>query len=371
MISIYDPLIQKYSTSAIQAITSGWISNHGEFIGKSTALLNETIGSNYCILMANGTCATHCLFLSIKHKYPSIQKIYVPNNAYVAAYNSALMVYSLPQLEVMKMNLYTWNIETDEEYIKNLDTNSAVLIVHNLGNIVNVPRLKRLRPDLVFVEDNCEGLFGQYESFYSGTSEDTLCSSVSFYGNKIITTGEGGAFLTHHKDVYDHILKVYSQGMSNIRYLHDIHAYNYRMTNVEAAFLYDQLLDIETILENKKGIFKTYKDLLAPLLQTGKIALFKCEKDTKSADWIFALRILGNWHSIEETILFFKKHLVDIRPFFYPIHHHAHLSSIENTDEVSIQLNKEVIMIPSSPGISHEQQRHVVNSLHLFLDTLL
>ena len=73
--------------------------------------------------MANGTCATHCLFLSIKYKYPQISKIYVPNNSYVAAWNSALMVYNIEQIEVIKMNKETWNIETDEQYIQTLDTN--------------------------------------------------------------------------------------------------------------------------------------------------------------------------------------------------------------------------------------------------------
>ena len=213
MINIYDPNIRDYSKSAIKAIESGWISNHGEFIELSTKKLSEILNCKHSILLSNGTCATHCLFLSIKYKYPEIKKIYVPNNTYIAAWNSALMVYNIQQIDVMKMNLNTWNINTDEEYIKNLDKNSAVLIVHNLGNIINVPRLKRIRPDLIFVEDNCEGLFGKYENVYSGTSNDSLCSSISFYGNKIITTGEGGAFLTNDKDVYEYIKKVYSQVM--------------------------------------------------------------------------------------------------------------------------------------------------------------
>jgi perosamine synthetase len=264
MINIYNPNIKKYSESAIHAIQTGWISNHGEYIEKATTKLKETLGSNYCILMANGTCATHCLFLSIKYKYPHINKIYVSNNSYVAAYNSALMIYPI---EVMKMDIHTWNICTDEEYIQTLDTNSAILIVHNLGNIINVPRLKKIRPDIIFVEDNCEGIFGKYNSQYSGTSEDTLCSSMSFYGNKIITTGEGGAFLTQHLDIYNYIKKVYSQGMSNIRYLHDVHAYNYRMTNIEAAFLYDQLNDITNILDLKRKVYETYEFLLKPWIE--------------------------------------------------------------------------------------------------------
>jgi perosamine synthetase len=367
MISIYEPDIKNYCKSAIGAINSGWISNHGEYINLSTNKLSEFLNCKYSILMANGTCATHCLFLSIKYKYPEINKIYVPNNAYVAAWNSALMVYSIERIEVMKMNIDTWNIETNEEYIRSLDKNAAVLIVHNLGNIINVPRLKKIRPDLIFVEDNCEGLFGKYENIYSGTSDDTLCASVSFYGNKIITTGEGGAFITNHQDIFDHIKKVYSQGMSSIRYLHDVHAYNYRMTNIQAAFLYDQLNDIDNILSNKKRIFNNYEKLLEQLIDKGQISLFKKEFETENACWIFAIRIIGNTKSIEETTDFFKKNNVDIRPFFYPINKHEHLTGIENNDEASFLLNKEIIMIPSSPSITMEEQTYIVDIIDQFV----
>jgi perosamine synthetase len=367
MINIYQPNIEKYKKSALEAINSGWISNHGKYIEMATQKLCEVIGSKYAILMANGTCATHCLFLSIKHKYPEITKIYVPNNSYVAAWNSALMVYEKNQLEVLKINASTWNIETDEEYLKTLDANSAVLIVHNLGNIINVPRLKRIRPDLIFVEDNCEGLFGKYENIYSGTSPDILCASVSFYGNKVITTGEGGAFLTNHHDIYEHIKKVYSQGMSSVRYLHEVHAYNYRMTNVQAAFLYDQLNDIEQILSNKKRVFNYYEKILEPLLKAGKVALFKKEENTERADWIFAIHIIGNTKSIEETADFFKTHNIDTRPFFYPINNHAHLASFTNEDEISHKLNREIIMIPSSPTITTDEQHIVVDTIYKFI----
>lgn len=367
IISIYNPNINLYYSSAIEAIKSGWISNHGEYINLSTKKLNDFLNVKHSILLSNGTCATHCLFLAIKYKYPKIKKIYVPNNAYIAAWNSALMVYNIEQLEVMKMNLDTWNIETDESYIQTLDKNSAILIVHNLGNIINIPRLKKIRPDIIFVEDNCEGLFGKYNGIYSGTSSDSLCSSISFYGNKVITTGEGGAFLTNHQDIYEHIKKVYSQGMSTVRYLHDVHAYNYRMTNIQGAFLYEQLNDIENILANKKQIFENYETLLQDLINEGKIVLFKKEDNTENAHWIFTIRIIGNNKSIEETTEFFKDNNVDIRPFFYPINKHGHLTSIENNDEISLLLNKEIIMIPSSPSITIEEQKIVVNVVNIFI----
>jgi perosamine synthetase len=367
MINIYEANIDNYKKEAINAINSGWISNHGEYINLATNKLNEVLNCNYSILLSNGTCATHCLFLSLKFKYPEINKIYVPNNAYVAAWNSALMVYNLQNLEVMKMDLDKWNIETNEDYIKSLEKDSAVLIVHNLGNIINVPRLKKIRLDLIFVEDNCEGLFGKYDGIFSGTSEDTLCSSLSFYGNKTITTGEGGAFLTNHKDIYEYIKKVYSQGMSSQKYLHDVHAYNYRMTNIQSAFLYEQLNYVENILNNKNKIFKNYEILLENLIKNEKIALFKKEENTENANWIFAIRIINNKKSIDETNEFFKINNIDVRPFFYPINQHKHLNKIENKDEVSEVLNKEIIMIPSSPNITIKQQTCVVDIIEKFI----
>jgi perosamine synthetase len=364
MLNIYNPNIDNYRKSALNAIEDGWISNHGRYVELANSKLKDVTKSKYSILMANGTCATHCLFLSLKFKHPNINKIYIPNNCYVAAWNSVLMEYNIVSLTLMKMDNNTWNICTDDDYIKMLDTNAAVLIVHNLGNIINVPRLKRLRPDLIFIEDNCEGMFGKYEDSFSGMSEASLCSSCSFYGNKIVTTGEGGAFFTQYEDVYLYIKSVYSQGMSNTRYLHILHAYNYRMTNVQAGFLYDQLNDIENILENKYKIFQSYDHLLNGLVKLGKIQLIKHSENTTYAPWLYALRIVNNTKTVEETTEFFRSNNVDIRPFFYPINAHEHLSTMTNVDEVSYLLNKEVIMIPSSPTISIEEQTKVVDVIY-------
>lgn len=368
MISIYEPNIKKYCASAIDAIKSGWISNHGVYIEKATNLLQNILNVKHVILMANGTVATHCLFIGLKFKYPNIKKIYVPNNCYVAAWNSVMAEYPREIISVMKMDADTWNI--DVNYIHDLELNSAVLIVHNLGNIINVPELKKRRPDLIFIEDNCEGAFGKYNDVYTGSSDATLCTSVSFYGNKIITTGEGGAFMTNDDELYTYIKKVYSQGMSNERYVHDTYAYNYRMTNIEAAFLFEQLLDLNTILENKRKIFDNYTMLLQDLNNNinNKIKLFVQENNTLYAPWIFALRIVNNPKTISETINYFKDNNVDIRPFFYPIEKHKHLNDIEyDYDVVSQILNREIIMIPSSPDISFEDQQYVVSIIDKFI----
>lgn len=370
MINIYEPNLILYKHSALNAIEEGWISNHGKFIQKSTNLLKEILNVPNVILMSNGTCATHCLFLALKFKYPNINKIYIPNNVYVAAWNALLMVYDKSQVEVMKMDENTWNIDTNEEYIRSLDNNSAVLIVHNLGNIINVPYLKNIRPDLIFIEDNCEGFTGKYNNIYSGCSESSLCSALSFYGNKIITTGEGGAFITHDKGVFDYINKAYSQGMSDERYIHDTHAYNYRMTNIEAAFLYDQLLDFNNIIFKKKDLFNRYDSLFEPLIQNGYLKKFKIMPNTENACWIYGIRIVSNKKSIKETFEYFKSFGVDTRPFFYPINKHKHLNDISFNDNTSLILNNEIIMIPSSPLITQEEQKYIVKVFEYFIDDI-
>ena len=367
MIPIYDLSIARYTSSAINAITSGRISYQGEYINLVETQLKTLMNSKYCILMANGTCATHCMVLSLKYKHPNVQTVFVSNNSYVAAWNSVLSEYNINQIRVMKMNIDTWNISTDAEYINSLDKHSAVLIVHNLGNIVDVPRLKELRPDLVFLEDNCEGLFGKYGEVYSGTSDASLCSSCSFFANKIITSGEGGAFFTQHDDVYNYIKSAYSQGVSNEKYLHDMLACNYRMTNMQAGLLYEQLGDIRNILDNKRNLFRRYEELLFHLTNARKVILMVTERKTTAAPWIFALRIVNNRKTIVETVDFFKRKNVDIRPFFYPINRHGHLRTIPNHDQVSTLLNKEVVMIPSSPEMPFAHQQQVVDAISSFI----
>ena len=96
-------------------------------------------------------------------------------------WNCVLNDYEKNNLEVMKIDYNTLNMDTQEDYIKSFEKDSCILIVHNYGNIINVPKLNRIRPDLIIIEDNCEGLFGKYENQYSGSYENTLCSAVSFF----------------------------------------------------------------------------------------------------------------------------------------------------------------------------------------------
>jgi perosamine synthetase len=365
MIPIYKPYISKYKSSAIDAINSEWISNHGKYINLASDKLKSILRNKYCILMNNGTSATHCLFKALKFKYPNITKIYVPNNVFVAPWNCCLLEYPEIIMEVMKTDCDTLNIDVSEEYIKTLEPNSAVCIVHNLGNIINVPRLQRLRPDLIFIEDNCEGLFGKYEEKYSGTS--SLCSAVSFYGNKTITTGEGGAFFTDDENIFKYINSIYSHGMTTKRYIHDKVATNFRMTNVQAGFLYDQLNDIEHILYLKNKVFENYNTLLQPLIKANKVQLIKTEENTEHSKWMFSIIIPSK--QFEEIEEFMKINNIDVRPIFYDINEHLHLKNINSYGDTTniTNITKHSLMLPSFPEITEDEQIYIVNKIQEFI----
>jgi perosamine synthetase len=361
MIPIYKPYLAPYKHSAIQSINDEWISNHGIYVDLASTKFREMLNVKYTILMNNGTSATHCLYKALKYKYPHIDHIDIPNYVFIAPWNCGLMEYPVSAFEVMKHDPETMNIDVSEKYIATLKQNSAVMIVHNLGNIVNIPRLQRLRPDIVFIEDNCEGLFGKHEMLYSGTQ--SFASAVSFYGNKTITSGEGGAFFTNDIDVYKYIKTYYSHGMSDQRYIHSMVGTNYRMTNVQAAFLYDQMNDINTILDRKKCVFDYYKDKLSEFYPN--IYFLKSEPNTQHSNWMMVIFVKNAIYDEVETFLIEKN--IQVRPLFYSISKHPYLSDIDFPDK-DVGLNKDCgMMLPSYPELQREQQDYIVSSIREFL----
>lgn len=355
-IPIYKPFLADYKKSAIDAINSEWVSNHGKYISLSENKLNDILDTKYCILMCNGTASTHCLYIALNYKYPNISKIYIPNRVFVAPWNTGMFSFPKKIFEVMKTDPATLNIDVSEEYIMSLDKDSAIVIVHNYGNIVNVPRLKRMRPDMIFLEDNCEGLFGKYEGRYSGTA--SLCSSCSFYGNKTVTTGEGGAFFTNDDQIYNYIKSFYSHGMTEQRYIHDVLAVNYRMTNVQAALLYDQLCDLDRILSLKKQIIDRYTKELDHL------DVLESEKDTESSNWMFVAITDRSYQLFEK---FMKGRNIDVRPLFFDIHEHPHLKDVKRPDD---ELIINGFILPSYPELSYDQQSYIIDMIKKFHDII-
>jgi len=352
MIPIYQPYLPPSSLRyAEDAISSGWVSCIGKYAELATEQLKEILNVEHVQLLNSGTSATHLIAKALQFKHPEIHKVLVPNNCYVAAWNSFLYD-RYHELIPVRASETTWNMDA-EEALKQLDDYTAILVVHNVGNIIDVSKFG----DAIFVEDNCEGIFGKYNNQYSGTK--ALASSLSFFGNKTITSGEGGALVTNDPEIYEYAKSVQGQGQSSTPYVHDRLGHNYRMSNVQAAILLGQLELLDRIISMKKRVFEKYREELP----TDTIYIQEQEENTQHSNWMFGVGVKGSKFS--QT----KKHMndkgIDIRQMFYPMSAHRHLKNIAAPDqeESACTLNEECFMVPSYPELTHRDQSFIINTI--------
>lgn len=365
MIPIYKPYLPAKSLSyAHDALDSTWLSSQGRYLSMVQEKLKDLLGVKYVLPMNNGTTACHMMAKCL-YKFHDRYEVIVPNNVYAAAWNGFLFDNTCDLVSI-DADLNTWNFDLQElDKAITSHPRAAILVVHNIGNIINVPELKRKYPDRIFLEDDCEGFLGEYEGVKSGTA--SYASAISFFGNKNITSGEGGAFITNDEETFNFAKRIHSQGQSNKRFVHSDLGYNYRMTNVQAALLYGQLEILPDILQMKQQVFDTYrvalKDRSDVLIQTS-------DPSTKNANWMFGVRVPGN-PDYETAEAHFKNNGVEIRPMFYPINHHSYLLDnpcVSWTDTINAEiLNKECFILPSFPELAGDEQRHILKVLNDYL----
>ncbi len=361
MIPIYKPYKLIEAKQILNnIIDSEWITWSGEYVSKCEHKLEQILNIKHVLLTNNGTSATHCIIKSIKYKYPECKKIYIPNNCYIAIYNMVLLEFQNSEIEILPIDIDTWNI--DLNYLNNLEQNSALVLLHNIGNIIPINKIISKRPDLILVEDNCEGFMGKYDDMFSGTK--SLCSSLSFFGNKNITCGEGGAFCTNNTILYNYIKNFTRQGQSDTKFIHNMIAFNYRITNLQAGILYSQINLLNEILDKKKNIFNLYYKYL----KHDKIKFQHINENTNHSYWLFGIRIINNksYDSIN-NYLYYKK--IDTRPFFYNIKKHEHLKNIKYIDNYTHNnLEDEIIILPSYPELTAENIIYISMSIIDFIN---
>lgn len=366
MIPIYKPYLPSASLRfAHEAIDSTWISSRGKYIPLLREKLQELLGVKYVLPLNNGTSACHLLAKALHAKY-NVNHIIVPNNVYAAAWNAFLFDNQYVMTPV-DADLNTWNVDLDslDQAIKR-NPKAAVLVVHNVGNIINVAELQRSYPETVFVEDNCEGFLGTYDGRYTGTA--SFASAVSFFGNKNITSGEGGAFITNDEETYHYANCIQNQGQSERRFVHDELGYNYRMTNIQAALLYGQLEVLPEIMDMKTIVFRRYWEALK---DREDIVYQTEEYNTQHSMWMFGIRIPGH-ANYEQTEAFFKQQGIEIRPMFYAIDEHKHIRHrVSGVYHIAKQLNRECIILPSYPELTREEQQHILCTLDTYVRTQL
>lgn len=364
MIPIYKPFLPKESKKyALEALDEGWLTTHKYNI-EVEELLCQILGTKNVLLVSNGTMAAHLVAKGLKYRFPLIKNIIAPNIVYVAAWNSFLFDKDFDIFQV-ETCLKTWNfdIEQVKKIASNMD-NAAILAVHNIGNPISIKDLKTTNCPVV--EDACEALFGKHETGKSVSTEG-LVSSLSFFGNKTITSGEGGAVVTDDNDLADYLKDLRGQGQTKQNYIHDKLGYNYRMTNIQAAILRGQLDYINEILEKKNIIWERY---INAFKNNENIELQFVNDNNIHSKWMFAIRFPKTKYDFNKKREFFNSRGVDIRPMFYPMNYHSHLVSNHKVhfcnDINGEEISRTTIMIPSYPELTIKDQEIVISTVHEF-----
>jgi perosamine synthetase len=296
----------------LDTLESNWIGPGGAYNNLVENFLSETLRQD-TILVTNGTIAI-VLALQALGVGPG-DEVIVPDLTYAATASAVVMVGATPIFA--DVNLDSWCIEV--ENIEKLITNKtkAVIVVHLYGNMGEVKSLSAFckMKSLYLIEDCAEAFLAKDpEGKIAGTYGDV--ATFSFFANKLITSGEGGAVTTPNKTLLKRMQLLRGQGMDPVkRYFFVSPGSNYRMTNVQAAILWGQLQRLGEIFSTRKAQEVLYKDSL------GSIAVSSIETPKSiRAPWLYTCRLLGV--SLSKKVGLAKnlaEQGIETRPVFYPL----------------------------------------------------
>ena len=245
----------------------------------------------------------------------------------------------------------------------------AILVVHQFGHSADMDPIMRIarKYKLKVIEDNAESIGGKYKGKKLGTIGDI--ATLSFYANKIITSGEGGAILTNSKKVAEKCYILRDHGMSRTfdpikKYIHVDLGYNYRMTNMQAAVGLSQLEVINKILEKRNAQMLLYNRLLS---KVSEIKLRSFKKWCSPVHWMFTITV--NKKNLRNKLIhFLNKQGVDARPMINPVHQALHFKKYfsDNDFSNSIHMSINSLHLPSSTNLKKSEIKFICNKIKLF-----
>lgn len=334
-----------------------WISSRGKYVSAFEESFATYLGVNYATSVNNGTVAMHIALLSLG--IGPGDEVIVPTLTYIATINPVLLVGATPVFADCEPTY--WQMDAEDVKRRISPRTKAVIAVHLYGHPCLMDQLVDIckQNNLLLIEDCAESLGSTYKGRHPGTFGDAAI--FSFFGNKTITTGEGGMVVSNHKDVIEKAANLKNQGISpEIQYWHHCIGYNYRMTNICAAIGLAQLEQIEPIIVQKTRVANTYKALFE---NTG-IRMQPQHPDAFHVYWMCSF-LLPEQMDRDALRLFLEKNGIESRPVFYPVHTmpmylpYANGSGFVHAAEIS----RRGITLPSYPSLSDDDLAYIVNKV--------
>lgn len=362
-IPIAQPSISKKDIEYVtDAVKSGWVSSLGSYIQEFEEKFAAFCNTRYALTTSNGTSALH-LTLAAK-EIGEGDEILVPDFSFIATANS--VVYSRATPVFIDIDPITLCI--DPKVLKRSLTprTKAIIVVHTYGHPANMDEINKIANDfnLYVIEDAAEAHGAEYKGKPVGGLATAGC--FSFYGNKLITSGEGGMITTDDPELYSRACLLRDHAMSKEKkYWHTSIGYNYRMTNLQAALGVAQMERIDEFLAKKKLIFFWYQQRLSGIQN---VRLNAEETWAKNSYWVICVEIRGySEQQRDELMVILRKHGIDSRPYFYPISHMPMFNRA--VSPVSSKISKIGLNLPCFHDITEQQVEYICEKLLSYLES--
>ena len=358
------PIItDKDAEEVFKTVKSGWVSSSGLKINKFENELKKLTKRKFCCCVSSGTAA-----LEIAIKSLGIGKgdeVIMPAFTIISNANAIIKNFAKPIL--IDSDPVTWNIDIKKIEKKITHKTKAIMLPHIYGfpNEMNLILKICKKYKLYLIEDAAEMIGQNFNGKPCGSFGDI--STFSFYANKHITTGEGGAVLTNNKKVFEKIkeLRNLSFGKKD-RFNHSDLSWNYRFTNIQASLGLSQIKRIKKIIKRKIEIGNIYYDALRNseniFIQPNK------KKYASNVYWVFGIllkkKLNGKKNLIQKKLL---KNKIETRPFFWPMHKQEIFKKMGlfkgESYPVAENLSKNGFYLPSGLGLKNSQINYIINEL--------
>ena len=359
MIHIASPdLSGNEKTYVNECLDSTWISSAGRFIGEFERAFADACGSKHAVATNNGTTALH-LVLAALNIGPG-DEVIVPVLTYIATANAVRYCGAEPVFVDVEPD--TMNMDPSLFEAAITPRTRAVIPVDLYGHPADMVAITRIadRHGVVVVEDSAEAHGAEINGERVGSFG--LATAFSFFGNKIVTTGEGGAVTTDDDTFAARLRLLRGQGMDlQRRYWFTDVGFNYRMTNIAAAIGLAQLERFDESLTRRDLIAKQYDDLLADV---PGLALPGKRPEVRRVNWLYTVTIDGvSLEQRDRLIDGLAKDGVETRPVFHPLHHLPPYLQPDGSYPVAERLGATGISLPTHLGLTEGDVTTVCDAL--------
>jgi perosamine synthetase len=297
----------------LECIDSSWISSLGTFIDRFEKSVTEATGARHAIAVCNGTVALH-LAIHVLGIGPG-DEVIVPSFTYIASVNTIAQTGATPVF--CESRASDWVMDVDDVACRITSRTKAIMPVHLYGHPCDMAAIRSLAAQhgVAIIEDCAEALGTTIAGQHVGTFGEV--GTFSFFGNKTVTTGEGGMVITNDDALAAKLRQSKGQGQSlTRRYWHEVLGFNYRMTNIAAAIGTAQMERLQGILKRKRSLALQYRSLL----ESTPVEFQQPQPGVVGSDWLVSV-LLPEGVDRDHVMVDLYSKGVETRPVFFPAHH--------------------------------------------------